>query len=167
MKLIQIGSNADLSNILLKKNKSHTNFGCMHYLQEKIRLYSIKAINEYYVWESIEGRYYLCIRNNTEEWMNELNKISNEIMKQNPTLVNEMKLLKDGEIYFKMTTALGRTIPQNCHLYITVDIFALFVKEESSKGFLQMEVASFNAEPLAFDLSPFYPNVENQPNADQ
>jgi hypothetical protein len=154
MKSIEVGTNPDLGNILLKKNKYHNAFGTMYYLKEKLRLYSEKANNDYNVWESPEEKYYLCIRDNTDEWRKQIDNVSLELMKQNPSIIKEVKLLKDGELYIKMSPSLGRTIPQNQNLYITVDIFALFLNF-NDKAFLQIEVATFVGVPFNVNLSTY------------
>ena len=160
MKLILVGANVHLPKTLLKQSKSHNKFGSLYYLQEKFRIYSTKAINEYNVWESDEGKSYLCIRNNAQEWKNEIDRILMEVMKQNDEVIKEIKLQKDDEVYIKIDSNLARSIPQKHNLYITVDAYAVFVQNNTARAFLQMEVISYTAEPLAFDM--FVPETTNE-----
>lgn len=174
MKYILVGVNTALGDLTLKKPKNHDKFGSMYYLKEKLCLYSTIPINEYNVWKTDEGKCYLCIRNNASKWQQEFARVCAELKKQNGNMFN-FKEQNGDELFLKLNPNLSHTVPQKHNLYITVEVYGVFVQSISYKAFLQMELLTFNAEPISFNGLTYDPNPEiangptyeaNGPNCD-
>ena len=141
MKVIVLGESVEdaasnYTSLLLQEAKQQKNkYGKTFYLMERIFLIQKDSVADYATWKSEKEEVHLALTI-TPELKNEIDAISNAILKQHPGMTFKKY---DGKIFIKM----GKDCPApplNCEIQFTLQVYGAFTQSNTGVTFLQMEV---------------------------
>jgi hypothetical protein len=151
MQIIYLSENTDVSKLPLSlyDTKGHNKYGQMYMMQEKIELVTRESITDYRVFNSENGKTFLCLK--SPQLSNAIKAISDRIAAENG---HEFRAEKEM-LYIRIQNDMAMAIPRNQKLNVSVHVYGVFYQTSTKLSFLQMEVSGFKAYPLInFDAVP-------------
>ena len=164
MKVILLGESADAASnyasLVLEEAKQQKNkYGKSFYLMERIFLIQKDSVADYATWKSEKDEVHLALTI-TPELRNEIDAITNAILKQHPGMTFKKY---DGKMFIKMGKDCAPP-PLNCEIQFTLQIYGAFTQSKTGVTFLQMEVHELCSKKISL-LSKYVVASNTTPTA--